>query len=505
MTQGKIERLPGRLLDYPNDALKAAAVGGTPKRVGVIGAGIAGLVAAYELEHAGHDVTVYEATSRAGGRIHTYHFGEGLYGELGAMRIPSNHRCTLHYVDSLGLQTRRFINHNPAAFSLIQGQRKRLSESLLEHCHSGLDDPYLVLESIMTQAWSALSALQQQDALRGTVRGKAKIYADLSFRQYMNKTQMPDDVAQFIDGVTGILQYEHASFLEVLLDYFSLLRTEQVEIVGGMSRLTDCLAGKLKKPILFNQRVEKIIVDDVNTTVISGTHRAKYDQLICTLPAPAVALLDFEPSLPTACLVPMRSMHYARASKTLVRVSRRTWEEVDGIAGGGSFSDQLFQQCWYPSDNVAFQSKNGLRYGDPRPRSRTKSQGPGVLTASYTWESKTSRIDALSEHERTHEILSALRVLHPQLIVHIEDVIHHSWSSIPGLGGGAFAYLMPGEHRRHQRLVTEASNAFGSRLSFAGEHMSTMHAWIQGAIMSALDCVFDVLSAPRISARSMPA
>ena len=75
------------------------AGGGVKKRVIVIGAGLAGLCAAYELEALGHDVTVLEAQDRPGGRVHTLRspFSDGLYAEAGASRIPTSHDLTLAY------------------------------------------------------------------------------------------------------------------------------------------------------------------------------------------------------------------------------------------------------------------------------------------------------------------------------------------------------------------------------------------------------------------------
>lgn len=60
---------------------------GAPKKVVVIGAGLAGLAAAYELTQAGHDATVLEAQMRPGGRVDTLRnlFADGLYAEAGAV------------------------------------------------------------------------------------------------------------------------------------------------------------------------------------------------------------------------------------------------------------------------------------------------------------------------------------------------------------------------------------------------------------------------------------
>src|SRR5947199_10692865 len=77
----------------------------TPKKVIVIGAGLAGLGAGYELTQAGHDVAILEARARPGGRVHTIRepFSDGLHAEAGALFIPNNHHLTLTYPNLLAL------------------------------------------------------------------------------------------------------------------------------------------------------------------------------------------------------------------------------------------------------------------------------------------------------------------------------------------------------------------------------------------------------------------
>lgn len=86
----------------------------TPKKILVVGAGIAGLVAATLLKRAGHRVTVIEANgNRIGGRIKTFEtgFADRLqYAEAGAMRIPDFHPLTLALIDKLGISRRLFYN-----------------------------------------------------------------------------------------------------------------------------------------------------------------------------------------------------------------------------------------------------------------------------------------------------------------------------------------------------------------------------------------------------------
>src|SRR5919106_5099942 len=80
---------------------------GPPKRVLIIGAGLAGLVAGYELKRQGHDVVVLEAQNRVGGRIYTLRtFAPGLYAEAGGMRIPRAHDLTLPHLGPFHLPLR---------------------------------------------------------------------------------------------------------------------------------------------------------------------------------------------------------------------------------------------------------------------------------------------------------------------------------------------------------------------------------------------------------------
>src|SRR5947207_4781883 len=100
------------------------------KRVVVMGAGLAGLVAAYELKGQGHEVIVLEAQNRVGGRILTCRdFAPGLYAELGAMRIPRSHDLTLKYCAKFNLPMRPFMMGNLKGLVHIGGQRMTMEEA----------------------------------------------------------------------------------------------------------------------------------------------------------------------------------------------------------------------------------------------------------------------------------------------------------------------------------------------------------------------------------------
>ncbi|HEX8146385.1 MAG TPA: FAD-dependent oxidoreductase [Pyrinomonadaceae bacterium] len=97
-----------------------------PRVVVILGAGLAGLSAGYELARAGHDVKVLEAQERPGGRVLTLRtFDEGLYGDAGAARIPDGHEWTMRYVREFDL---RLLPFYPDAGSFAKVRRGRRKE-----------------------------------------------------------------------------------------------------------------------------------------------------------------------------------------------------------------------------------------------------------------------------------------------------------------------------------------------------------------------------------------
>ena len=89
---------------------------------------MAGLVAAYELSKLGHDVTILEARTRPGGRVHTLRepFADGLYAEAGAARIPDTHDLTLKYVKEFALPLEPFYPSRLSAVRFDRGRREEV-------------------------------------------------------------------------------------------------------------------------------------------------------------------------------------------------------------------------------------------------------------------------------------------------------------------------------------------------------------------------------------------
>jgi monoamine oxidase len=112
-----------------NTALGATILRGPARKVLILGAGMAGLVAAYELSKLGHDVTVLEARTRPGGRVHTLRepFSARLSAEAGAARIPANHDITLKYVKEFALELEPFYPSRLNAVRFDRGSREEVT------------------------------------------------------------------------------------------------------------------------------------------------------------------------------------------------------------------------------------------------------------------------------------------------------------------------------------------------------------------------------------------
>ncbi|WP_280447096.1 flavin monoamine oxidase family protein [Nocardia brasiliensis] len=504
------------VMRFPAKELANADNAGSRKRIAIIGGGISGLVAAYELENRGHTVSIFEADDRLGGRIRTHRFTDGTIGELGAMRIPSNHDCVLHYIEEFDLSCRPFVNHNPMAYYLIRDQKLRIKDwqslaSSFELTPREHRDPTRLFEETMFVALANLSTPEKWQMFGPAIAGFGRTFGSMSLRQYLEGSHLSKDAIEYIGHTTGMIQYERASFLETLIDYFGLLRVEQIEIEGGMDRLVLSLSKMIEGAVHLSSRVEAIQVNASSVTVSAGCGiEHSFDYVICTVPAPQISRIRFDPVLSSTKSRALNGLYYASAAKVLIHSKKRVWELTDKIYGGGSFSDLRFQQCWYPSDNavpigddvlagLTGSEKVGEEYAHaPRmwgPKIEEVSQSGGVLTASYTWEANARRMAALTEDERVEEVLAAMDTLHPDLRRQMDDAVHISWDTERNPGGGAFAYFAPGEHDRYQAALVEPHPIESPRVFFAGEHVSVVHAWMQGAVQSSLDAVLDVLAA----------
>ncbi|MFI2072916.1 MULTISPECIES: flavin monoamine oxidase family protein [Streptomyces] len=467
------------------------------RRVVVIGAGISGLVTAYELECRGYRVRVLEGTTRIGGRIHTHRFGHGPGApsvELGAMRIPAHHHHALEYIRRMGLAGKLrtfttllsdenaflrtedgFLRIREASGPLRENFRRELERHRPWQRHDErLDDGIVAFGAWLTAIVDAIAPPDLREALRTDLR-----------RQLLDLVALVDlgphlrgpardrvDLHSLFSAHPGIRAGCSARLNSFLDDILAETSPDLLRLHGGMDALPRAVAGRLRGPVLLGHRVTGIEVCDdlVRLTVRAGSRTVEEhaDLVVCTAPFPAVRRMRLR-GLDADKLDVLREVEYCPATKVAVHCREAFWRE-GGIQGGASFTGGRVRQTYYPAPDGA------------------PGQGAALL-ASYTIGDEAARLGRMSARRRHRLVLDELSVVHPELMTPgmVLDVVSVAWGNVAWSGGGC-AYRWG---KSDERCAEELRRAFRpvGRLFFAGEHCSTASAWIEGGIESALRAV----------------
>ncbi|HEY2705013.1 MAG TPA: flavin monoamine oxidase family protein [Candidatus Dormibacteraeota bacterium] len=449
----------------------------TPKRVIVVGAGMAGLVAAYELLRAGHEPLILEGRSRVGGRILTLRepFAPGLHAEAGAMRLPKAHHLVMGYVAKFGLPLVPFTMGNPNAYYHICGRRYRVSDVHAEPRLLSFSCSEAEADVTASQLWQTVLA-PLVHLFEGRTREQAweeviARYDRYSTREFLKEAGWSEEAIERFGVLENQESRMNASFVELLLQEIGEEFLDMWQIEGGMDRLPLALASTLQDRIRYGASMVALDQSPDLVTVhyrnAAGRHLVSGDHAIITVPFSVLrhteVLQPFSPGKRQA----IRELHYDASTKIFLQCRRRFWEDDDGIRGGGSVTDLAIRNVYYPDHG--------------------RETGRGVIIGSYTWADDAQRWASLSESDRVTEALEDVSQIHPQVLQEFEVGASKVWQDDP-FSCGAFALFNPDQ----KTLLHEHIIAPEGRIHFAGEHASLNHRWIQGAVDSGLRAAREV-------------
>lgn len=460
---------------------------GSGRTVVILGAGIAGLVSAYELSRAGYRVKVIEARDRVGGRVWTIRgkkrieqtgrpdqfsdFSPGLHFDAGAARIPSSHRAILGYARRFGVALEVFVNSNRSAGwdfggkveregRMLNDARGRISELLAKAI-----DQHALDQSVPK---GELEMVRQFLAPYGGLDDKGNYFPE--GRNGFAVEPGGYDQAPVPLPALGWKQLlpSRAIALPYLFDTIFDMQPTMLQPVGGMDRIAYAIYERVKPLVRLNSPITAIRQVDGRAVIEhgAGTEVSTADYCICTLPMPALARVpsDFSAAKKKA----LTSVPYLHSVK-LAFQSPRFWESENDIFGGPAWTDRPNENILYPSGG----------FGAPL----------GVLIAAYcagwTRQENPDAFAALSHEERLRISRESVEALHPGRSHLLSRGVSVAWGLTPySEGAGAMRPDFGQGGGTRSADYAELLKPEGP-IVFAGEHLSYLPIWQEGAVLSA--------------------
>lgn len=442
----------------------------------VLGAGLAGLAAAWELESAGAEVTVLEARSRPGGRVHTLRqsFADDLYAEAGAVAFSEAYTQANRFVDELGLERAEWATPDLNPLYHLRGRRFAAGPDRRP------DWPYDLTDSERQLGPFGLMKRFIIDPLPSEIANpdrwdEAPLVGldDLSVAEFMRRQGASEGAIELIADTQFFgPRVDNISMLSSALAEFGLFYAGAPFVLqGGNDRLPTAMAERLSRAIHYGVEVGAVRQAEAGVEVEARrgdrTERFQADRVVCTIPAPVLRGMRFTPSLPSAKRVALQNMPYVDTTTTYVQVGRAFWY-AEGVTGSASTDLPIDQVSRAPVSDA----------GGPQERLILKSavRGPAA-----------TRLGVLAEEEVLEHALRHMDKVHPGIYDVQEGGIVRSWGQDP-YALGCVSWPGPGDVTWY---LTSLQRPHG-RVHFAGEHTSVLRSTMEGALRSGIRAAAEI-------------
>ncbi len=486
--------------------------------VAIVGGGIAGITAGYELMKLGLKPVIYEA-GRLGGRLRSEPFegDSGLIAELGGMRFPESSVCFYHYLELLGLRTRPFPNPldaaTPSTLLDLEGDQV--------YVEGDRDLPPVLRE--ISDAWrDALEEHADFSALQAAIRQR-----DVAgIKAIWNRLVPQWDERTFYDFVASSKAFQKHPFrhreifgmvgfgtggwdsdfpnsmLEILRVACTNLDENQRLVAGGVEQLPRRLWAHVPEKLVHwpagtslsvlhqgspRSAVTKIARAGGDAFEVTdrwgGVRRYRAVLVTCQSWLLTTHIECDEDLLSQKLWMALDRTRYMQSSKTFVMVDRPFWRDRDARTGRHVMSMTLTDRI--TRGTYLFDEGEGQ---------------PASICLSYSWMGDALKVLPLTVDERVSLMLRALGKVYPDVDIAshvIGNPITVSWESDPNFLG-AFKGALPGHYRYNHRMYTHFMQArmppAERGIFLAGDGISWTPAWAEGAIQTALNAVWGILN-----------
>jgi len=465
--------------------VSAAPGSGKGIKVLVLGGGISGLVAAYELGKLGYECTVLEARERPGGRNFTLRpgtsialngyatqtciFDEGNYQNAGPARLPSIHLTILNYCRVLGVELE--VEVNSSRSSLLQNDKINNGRAVVQR--QAINDTRGHVSELLSKcvAAGALDAeLNKQDHDRileflrtyGPLDSAGK-YAGSDRAGYSETPGAGDQAGVFSKPIDMDTLLDAQLWDGMLFEEMFDMQATMFQPKGGMDRIPYAFAAKLGDVVKYSSPVKEIrkTAKGVRVIYTQGGVEKSLDADYCFCGMPLAILKTTPNDFSPAHKKVIAECSYAGAYK-IAWESRRFWEQDYNIYGGLSFLAQSCSPVWYPSAKLF----------SPR----------GVVLSGYADEVGTP-FEALTLEQKFAASRASIERLHPGHSKELEKPVYMGWSRAQyNLGSWINTYSTGGssEDAAYKTMLQPDGPIY-----FMGDHTSHLVGWQEGAALSA--------------------